>query len=780
MLGRDLLEERGNPGSASRASSFSFHETELMGHATKCVRKFAPNGKKRMQRTDNGHITACKISDANPSELIASWSGDHIYSFDIIRSSDSTEDTSKSAFNRLNAPKKGIGKESADRKRKRKNQNSSLSVDNARPSSKPKQMNTFRRNSGDLSIRVRYENGQSEDIVMEDDVSSIPQSIVNEARETVLNESQKRSLQIAKSMVKIRKLMFSLECHTRSLSAITSMDHASHITTFSSILDLASVCVPEMDEIIASWRYPLNPPREEVILQQTLRSNRESSRRFMNATRTLAKLLGGTLPISNNDSGDASQLFRDMTPTPYEDPNVSPSQIFSFEFLRAIILWLDGGTNALLQGFKRPKNQRLDDRRFPVPDDAQESGIDDYVIPYLLRLAQGTSITNIDASRFEKDEYRKTFETDIAAVVALSHAIRIPFEDLSTATIASLPTSDEGLPNVQDRKTALNFWGFKVGRGVLMNAGQGVNFQFVDIAFGGLGAAYIDEDRVQTDISPDEVDDVAEPINLAKQPGYEKNGRSINADSQIMESFARQEIGEEYPASTGPIRQDAAEAEESCSDSEVVLMEDIHNELADQMGEGYEDDEGDDDEIYQDERDEGDDDEDGITAEERHLLFQSASDRGKLRESVEKDVACSSHTRQYRGHCNIKTVKDANFFGRQDEYVVSGSDSGHLFIWDKRTSELVNILEGDGEVVNVVQGISNVFPLYQSSSNIPWSRPSLRTRLSCLWHRSYHQDLFPRHPGPGSCLFRSSHRQLLQRFLQNYIYAASSQSSKRQ
>lgn len=38
------------------------------------------------------------------------------------------------------------------------------------------------------------------------------------------------------------------------------------------------------------------------------------------------------------------------------------------------------------------------------------------------------------------------------------------------------------------------------------------------------------------------------------------------------------------------------------------------------------------------------------------------------------------------------------------QYVVSGSDGGHLFIWDKKTSELVNILEGDDEVVNVVQG----------------------------------------------------------------------------
>lgn len=52
----------------------------------------------------------------------------------------------------------------------------------------------------------------------------------------------------------------------------------------------------------------------------------------------------------------------------------------------------------------------------------------------------------------------------------------------------------------------------------------------------------------------------------------------------------------------------------------------------------------------------------------------------------------------------MKTVKDVNFYGLQDEYVVSGSDCGNVFIWDRKTAQLVNILEGDGEVVNVVQG----------------------------------------------------------------------------
>lgn len=71
--------------------------------------------------------------------------------------------------------------------------------------------------------------------------------------------------------------------------------------------------------------------------------------------------------------------------------------------------------------------------------------------------------------------------------------------------------------------------------------------------------------------------------------------------------------------------------------------------------------------------------------------------------SAGRNVSCTSHIRQYSGHCNCETTKDVNFYGLQDEYIVSGSDGGHFFIWDKKTGRLVNILKGDCEVVNVVQ-----------------------------------------------------------------------------
>jgi len=46
-------------------------------------------------------------------------------------------------------------------------------------------------------------------------------------------------------------------------------------------------------------------------------------------------------------------------------------------------------------------------------------------------------------------------------------------------------------------------------------------------------------------------------------------------------------------------------------------------------------------------------------------------------------------------------IKEANFWG--EEYVLSGSDCGRIFIWDKYSAELVMILQGDKHVVNCVQ-----------------------------------------------------------------------------
>ncbi|CAI2182657.1 2781_t:CDS:2 [Funneliformis geosporum] len=62
-------------------------------------------------------------------------------------------------------------------------------------------------------------------------------------------------------------------------------------------------------------------------------------------------------------------------------------------------------------------------------------------------------------------------------------------------------------------------------------------------------------------------------------------------------------------------------------------------------------------------------------------------------------------TMSYTGHLNSRTmIKKAYFFGAKSEYIMSGSDDGSVFIWDKLTGKIVNLLKGgDTKVVNCVQ-----------------------------------------------------------------------------
>jgi len=68
------------------------------------------------------------------------------------------------------------------------------------------------------------------------------------------------------------------------------------------------------------------------------------------------------------------------------------------------------------------------------------------------------------------------------------------------------------------------------------------------------------------------------------------------------------------------------------------------------------------------------------------------------------DPEGSPHTHRYQGHRNSATVKGVNFYGPNSEYVISGSDCGNIFIWDKLTEGLVKLMPGDDNgVVNVLE-----------------------------------------------------------------------------
>jgi hypothetical protein len=72
-------------------------------------------------------------------------------------------------------------------------------------------------------------------------------------------------------------------------------------------------------------------------------------------------------------------------------------------------------------------------------------------------------------------------------------------------------------------------------------------------------------------------------------------------------------------------------------------------------------------------------------------------------QNFETDVGVVKPRMKYTGHRNIETVKDVDFYGPHDEYIVSGSDGGYLFIWDKKSGQIIQILQADADIVNVAK-----------------------------------------------------------------------------
>jgi nuclear receptor interaction protein len=656
MLGRDVNNERG--AKLSSIENWSEHDDELLGKATRCVKKFAPNGKQRMKRTDSGHITACKISDAVPTELIVSWSGDHIYGFDMLRASDAREEVTQTKVqngdlsHRVN---------DTDRKRKRpKSKSSALSQDGAeRAGSRQRTQST----EEDLALRVTYDNGQSEDLRIQSPAQTtrMSQEDLNDLRAT-------DHYRIAKAWLTISKRIFDLGEHGE-----TGLKLA-----FTSILGLANSIISDMDNIDRTWGYPVDPDYVDVDVQNRLRDSRAATRRFVQAAGTLARVMGGQLLTGNTSDALIAQYFASIQPAPRERELPQHEQ-FGYDCLKAILLWLDSGPGAVVEGFSgRSSNSRL-----PIPYGSDIDAIQDHLIPYLSDLASEEPIVNVDESKFGIDDDRILFSTESDAINAFAHAITIPFEDL-TGTAGSTSSDMSQEEPTQSRATAKRRWAFLVGRGVLLNAAKDLSFRSIDCAYGGRGVC---DKKIRAEER--EMRNQHDDIN-----SLEDEGRACEAELNEASHEANSE--QEETSSSSPTEDDEEEEEEEEEDSE-------------------DDEEDSDGDIDSDEEAEEDDDEydtdedsDGLRrTRSGRMLWRSDFSRNRhQRWKAELDVPCAPHTRVYTGHANTKTVKDVNFFGLQDEYVVSGSDCGNLFLWDRKTAELVNIIEGDGEVVNVIQGTS--------------------------------------------------------------------------
>ena len=725
MTGRSVAAEWGRPASATPEPGS--HEDELMGTATRCVRRFAPEGKPDMTDYENGHITACKISDANPNEMIVSWSGGHIYSFDIVQSPDAREAEATKArqYQERQAQK---ARQARDRKRKRQANSTASLNEHARAKMA---LRREREDEGEISLRVRYGNGQSENIPVEPSGGESINSRMEQTRDSLLTESQKLGDRIAKALVKLRKTIFDLQnvvAESESppdlaTSSSSSSQLTPHTDAFTATLGYATSLLPQIRECMTAWRYPMEPTREEVALQQILRRDRQASERLVQAAGTLARVLGGKLQTVDPENDERLDHFRQIRPASLERDDIDRSSEFAYDFLKAILLWLEGGREALVDGFKKGPPPVRYVKRFPIDADDCNDPIGRRLIPYLLALADDKPIVNIDASRFELDENRTLFPTQTHAVQSFARSVN--GYDLGWSSEPSM--GPNGPRQRLDRGASYRFWGVKVGRSLLMTAGEGVNYEFTNRAFGGVGINIVDEasngamdvERDREDIDVNESDPEVEMVSLeARRPTVEdvpevENGPELQV--QPPSDSGRSSQQQATSVSTTAIERSEVSSEDQADEASItseslVLNRDTSANFSGLIDEAStRSDDNDNEDVGEDDDDDSDtfeSDSDADCSDER-VIFRNSLGFGRARHRrrhIDGHTSCGSHTRTYKGHCNIKTVKDVNYYGPNDEYVISGSDDGNFFIWDRKTTKLLNILEGDGEVVNVIQG----------------------------------------------------------------------------
>lgn len=84
-------------------------------------------------------------------------------------------------------------------------------------------------------------------------------------------------------------------------------------------------------------------------------------------------------------------------------------------------------------------------------------------------------------------------------------------------------------------------------------------------------------------------------------------------------------------------------------------------------------------------------------------------------------------------------MKDVNFGGACDDKILSGSDDGNWFMWEKQTGELKGIWEGDDKCAFLSQersilsdrcDVSSHFPLFFSVVNVIQPNPVMPSVLA--------------------------------------------------
>ena len=423
MLGRDHLQEAGQTYSRIPVSEA---DQESLAGATMCVRRFAPKMCEGWERgVGDSQITACKISDANPSKVLVSWSADGVYMFDIHRSPHPNEP--------------GVGREPfnpsppANKRRNKRERAAGRGVQKRRPSHSPSPEPGHNpipgarwRKTSHLVAELRAE------------LFGLPSSNLSAAAAAATDLAVERK---------------------KSYGAAVALAHAVLTRINRSMRFLDERDVDTLESTALMWSPSAH--RDNQARRSALARNRRRTRAFVVACGCVAKALGGFVEgIGIGAFGEISSSLGGATS-------------FGYRFLNALVAFLNSGVQAVTE---RSELHYLESVELNDDDDLVSGGgggggdgsnsnqspppsKDEKLASYFRELERGAQPSPV--LDFETNE--ELFESEIAMVRAFRQALEI---DPSGAG-----------------DTAKAFWGGRVARSVLVREGEGVDRDLVDEAY---------------------------------------------------------------------------------------------------------------------------------------------------------------------------------------------------------------------------------------------------------------------------------------------------------
>jgi nuclear receptor interaction protein len=462
MLGRDRLEERGQNGFSPSSS----RNDDTISDSTRCVAKFAPHGQPRMTNTESRYITGCKLGTANPNELIVSWSVDLVYRFNILK------DQQNSTMNQYGLDvQEDEASQAQTRKRKRTPATNS-------PSTGSNTRRRERRADDDDSYFV-MSIGSNDPVSVPIPLRDLPFTFPREQVEDGGSDDEASTSHAQR---------------VRTMKNSLSKSHFDHSPTRQyeearNILKSSLIAFEQIDDYVSHRTYPMTDNSSLVDYELKLRNDRAKVWRYAQASGTLARVLMQVgFPGRSMDTKFRQSLryFDTIRPAPREGSSpLERHEQFGYDFIKAVLLWLDSGVGAVLREFS-PESEYVSAgsrRRFPVSRNASVDAIEKQLIPYLEGLATDMPIVYAGHGG-AGDDPRQTddlFRSEKEAVRALAREMKKTWSDLNGRDGEDDDTASK---DTERRREALKLWAWKICFAILENAAIDVNYPFVEAAFG--------------------------------------------------------------------------------------------------------------------------------------------------------------------------------------------------------------------------------------------------------------------------------------------------------